>query len=306
MKLIMVSNHVKGSLDIYLIGKGAFEMVVLEDNQATIRILESRRSPAFRHADKTQRLNLAWLAEQFQRKHFTLVYVASALQAADILTKPFTNAEKWNQLLKLLCIAPFGSSGPGPKSSASRPGGPVAPASSRAQDRVSLEVCCGKGSKLGDSTRFRSKGCSTFRLTEEIDLTNPETRKRFVRDVLQSLRSIGSEAKLLVWISLPCTGGSPGTHVNKEIPSAAAKIDEHQQLFKRLWGAMVDLINSLRAVKPFIAIEWPKNCTYWKLEKVNQFCKQHNLCPVSFDGCMLGVVDKHQVPIRKPWTVQTN
>lgn len=69
---------------------------------------------------------------------------------------------------------------------------------------------------------------------------------------------------------------------------------------------MVDLTNSLRAVKPFIAIEWPKNCTYWKLEKVIQFCELHHLCPVSFDGCMLGVVDKHQMPIRKPWTVQTN
>ena len=29
-------------MDIYLIGKGAFEVVFLEDNQATIRILEFR------------------------------------------------------------------------------------------------------------------------------------------------------------------------------------------------------------------------------------------------------------------------
>lgn len=42
----------EGSLDIYLIGKGAFEMVFLEDNQAMIRILESGPSPAFRHADR--------------------------------------------------------------------------------------------------------------------------------------------------------------------------------------------------------------------------------------------------------------
>ena len=74
--------------DIYLVGTGAFEMVLLEDNQATIRILESGRSPAFRHTDKTQRLILAWLAEQFGRRHFVLVYVASILQAADIFTKP--------------------------------------------------------------------------------------------------------------------------------------------------------------------------------------------------------------------------
>ena len=35
--------------------------VVLEDNQAIIRILESGKSPAFRHADKTQRINLGWI-----------------------------------------------------------------------------------------------------------------------------------------------------------------------------------------------------------------------------------------------------
>ena len=114
-------------MDIYLIGKGAFEMGFLEDNQATIRILESGRSPAFRHADVTQRLNLAWLAEQFQRnsKHFTLVYVPSPLQATDIFTKLFTSAEIWNQLLKLLGLhsAPKHSAGQ-TKPDAPHPGEP--------------------------------------------------------------------------------------------------------------------------------------------------------------------------------------
>ena len=75
--------------------------VVLEDNQATIRILESGKSPAFRHADKTQRINLS---EQFRRKHYALAYVNTSLQAADILTKPFTSADKWNKALSLMSI----------------------------------------------------------------------------------------------------------------------------------------------------------------------------------------------------------
>ena len=37
--------------------------IVLEDNQATIRILESGKPPAFRHNDKSQRLNLVWISE---------------------------------------------------------------------------------------------------------------------------------------------------------------------------------------------------------------------------------------------------
>ena len=49
-----------GSKDIGLIAHmpHAIEPVILEDNQATIRILESGKSPAFRHADKTQHINL--------------------------------------------------------------------------------------------------------------------------------------------------------------------------------------------------------------------------------------------------------
>ena len=82
----------------------SMQPVVLEDNQATIRILESGKSPAFRHADTTQRINLGWISEQFRRKHYVLAYVNTSLQAADILTKPFTSNEKWTKALKLLSI----------------------------------------------------------------------------------------------------------------------------------------------------------------------------------------------------------
>ena len=99
-----VGNERIGDESIYMVGPGSLEVVFLEDNQATIRILETGRSPAFRHTDKTQRLNLGWLAEQFRRKHFRFVYVNSILQAADVLTKPFTNAEKWNVCLRLMNI----------------------------------------------------------------------------------------------------------------------------------------------------------------------------------------------------------
>ena len=95
----------RGDESVYVAGPGSLEVIFLEDNQATIRILESGRSPSFRHTDKTQRLNLSWLSEQFKRKHFRLVYVGSSLQAADILTKPFTNSEKWESALRLMGIS---------------------------------------------------------------------------------------------------------------------------------------------------------------------------------------------------------
>ena len=41
--------------------------IFVEDNQATIRILENGKSPTFRHTGKTQRINLSWLSEQYIR-----------------------------------------------------------------------------------------------------------------------------------------------------------------------------------------------------------------------------------------------
>ena len=156
-------------------------MVLLEDNQATIRILESGRSPAFRRTDKTQRLNLAWLAEQFGRRHFVLVYVASILQAADIFTKPFSNAEKWDKLIKLLAIvsSPEQNVRKAEKKLQSK-GEPSAVVASSGPQRILIEVCCGPNSKLGDTSRKQAHGCIVFRVTEQDDITSPKTRKRIV------------------------------------------------------------------------------------------------------------------------------
>lgn len=57
--------------------------------------MESHLPLDFRHTDKNQRVNLSRLEEQFKRKWYKLVQGPSMMQAADIVTKPFTNAEKW-------------------------------------------------------------------------------------------------------------------------------------------------------------------------------------------------------------------
>ena len=177
----------QGMNDIYLVGAGASEMVLLEDDQATIRILESGRSRPFRHTDKTQRLILAWLAEQFGRRHFVLVYVASILQAADIFTKPLSNAEEWDKLIKLLAIV----SSPEPpilkaEKSLQSKGEPSAVVASSGPQGILIEVCCRPNSKLGDT-----QGCIVIRITEQDDITFPKTRKRVIDQVNDVLRKHG-------------------------------------------------------------------------------------------------------------------
>ena len=159
---------------------------------------------------------------------------------------------------------------------------------------------------MGDTNRKQAHGCIVFRITEQDDITSPKTRKRIIDLVNDVLRKHGPKVKILVWVSIPCTGGSPWQRVNKYIPSAAVKIEGHVHEMKRIWSGMVDLVNSLRRLSPWIAIEWPDGCDYWELDKVKQFCVSHVMDSVRFDGCMVGVVDMNNVPIRKPWRIQTN
>ena len=296
-----------GQNDIYLIGQGDFEPIVLEDNQATIRIIESGRSPAFRHCDKTQRLNLGWLAEQFRRKHFKLVYVPSLMQAADILTKPFTNAEKWGHALSLLGIRDTGSSFCQVlKKKSQCTGEPAAPVTSGPHNRVILEVCCSPDSKLGDETRGAARGCKVIRCTEERDITKQENRASIRREVIQSVRGSGNMCPLLIWISIPCTGGSTWSYVNLQHETAREKVLHHRKEFKKIWSGVTDLINSISSIDFFIVIEWPLKCIYWGFDRVVKFCESFKLLSIRFDGCSLGVMNLEGIPIEKAWQLMGN
>ena len=140
----------EGDSSLILSAPHSMQPVVLEDNQATIRILASGKSPAFRHADKTQRINLGWLSEQFRRKHCDLAYISTSLQAADILTRPFTNADKWKHVVRLLghgIVKPDSRSAAAPSTPAS-----TSDARRRTEPevkRVIIEICCSEDSLLG-------------------------------------------------------------------------------------------------------------------------------------------------------------
>ena len=76
-----------------------------EDNQATIQILKTQKSPTLRHLNRTHRVNVSWLCEVFRNlKEVELIYCKTDDMAADIFTKAFTNPIKWNAALDLIGI----------------------------------------------------------------------------------------------------------------------------------------------------------------------------------------------------------
>ena len=276
--------------------------VVLEDNQATIRILESGKSPAFRHADKTQRINLGWISEQFRRKHYALAYVSTTLQAADILTKPFTSADKWNKALDLLSIRR--AKQPTRKASAAPTAGACRTTRPEAQfSRLMIEVCCGSTSILGEVAKEKYPECEVLRITKNEDLNNVDTRK----SILSKAKSHAAVSKpILVWASLPCTGGSTWSHLNLTIEGNRERVLAARKLFTKLWASFVDLSCGLDRIGVQYAIEWPKNCVYWSWDRIRKWLKSHELPEVTFDGCRLGLKESHGTPVKKPWRIATS
>ena len=70
-------------------------LVVHEDNQAMMRVCQTGRNPTMRYLKRTHRTSVAWLHEVCSSDAVELCYTESALMAADIYTKAFTDSQKW-------------------------------------------------------------------------------------------------------------------------------------------------------------------------------------------------------------------
>ena len=65
-----------------------------------------------------------------------------------------------------------------------------------------------------------------------------------------------------------------------------------------------------RANGGHIALEWPRNCTYWKQRLVTRFLRQYELEFHDFDGCMYDLrssaLRTDGLLIKKPWRIASD
>ena len=88
-----------------------------------------------------------------------------------------------------------------------------------------VEFCRGPGSKIGNKTYFRD-GCSVTRITEDDDVTTPQGLRKALGAVKQE--------NCTLWVSMPCTGGSPWQHIHANRPGGTARVKEHKQKFANI------------------------------------------------------------------------
>ena len=87
-----------------LLGRTDVQLVIHEDNQATILVAKKGYSPKLRHIARTHKVNLGSISEQLEEgTGVEIEYVDTAEQAADIFTKALV-PQKWDRAIKLLGI----------------------------------------------------------------------------------------------------------------------------------------------------------------------------------------------------------
>ena len=144
-------------------------------------------------------------------------------------------------------------------------------------------------------------------MTEKDDATKQSTIKRLCEDLRPILCDEGGYAArsrpLLIWASLPCTGGCSWQHIN--ILTNREKVEDHHKLFLKLLKSLKSFMRIMKPFNPELAMELQKTCDYWKWTVLQAFIKKHCLQSCLCVGCMLGIVDDDGRPLRKSWQIMS-
>ena len=108
-----------------------------------------------------------------------------------------------------------------------------------------------------------------YQFTEENNLLSEDNR----RDIARKVNQFPKSKLVLIWLSLPCTGGTTWTFINLKHPKARRRVISEIRKLWKIWAAMLDFISLIE--REFeIAMEWPTGCRYWKSPKVKKFLEE--------------------------------
>ena len=117
-----------------------------------------------------------------------------------------------------------------------------------------IEFCCGPQSKIGNRA---PKDCKVIRLTAEDDMTSEKGIEKCMRAIEEAPKDEGGNSKVLLWASMPCTGGSPWQAINAKYPGHHLLMKAHKLLYDKLWASFEQIAKMVREYGGKIANEWP-------------------------------------------------
>ena len=115
------------------------------------------------------------------------------------------------------------------------------PAKGQPVDRVILEMCTSNNSRIGQQHPW-STGCLVVRITADDDLTSQHGIEKALKVVEQYW-----DLPLLIWVSIPCTGGSSWQNLNRKSGKCnIANINAHIALYRALMRSVSEVVSKAK------------------------------------------------------------
>ena len=262
-------------LDIILHRKTIMELC--EDNETCAQCIKNGHSPAMRYIHRTHGVDMTWLHERIVDGSMTISITKSKDMAADIFTKHFLDGEKWREVCSLINVMLPGKgwkkimqTKPNTKTSGANaqriPQTTAAAAITAAAcvglfpKRCLIEFCCGENSRLGNVDCFvEAAGCTVHRITVSNDVLT-DAGRNFTLSLVDKCIKEFDGCNVLLWGSIPCTGGSQWTKINAKNPLTKIKIDNHVADFHGIWDVFRECLDKIKHCGGFFCNEWPTDC----------------------------------------------
>ena len=121
-----------------------------------------------------------------------------------------------------------------------------------------------------------------------------------------------SSRHIILWASIPCTGGSPWQYVNEAMyyrngdQKALRRLKGHRTLFRKLFWTFRRLANEVLKLGGTVCTEWPTPCQYWRDPEVKKFMTENNMMKANLHGCAYGLKNSKGKYMKKPWSIASN
>ena len=135
----------------------------------------------------------------------------------------------------------------------------------------------------------QSVGCRVIRVTSEHDMTT----ERGLLWLLGVVREIPKHIPILLWGSIPCTGGSAWIRLNlKQYPNSfPGRLRMLRKQWRKMFLNFTRVCDVIRRRGGYWALEWPSTCAYWDSPIVEEFFKKagNPTYQATATGCAFGL-----------------